>query len=82
VLERREGQFLTLSKAYLIFCELLKEKSMGLIERSKFKEIFAPLVKEAFDLGIRNDVVDPNTQKQGSGWKGLSLLDIKNLVKI
>lgn len=73
VIEKKDGQFLTLSTAYLIFCDLVKQKSLGLIERSKFREIVGPLVRETFDLGLRNDVVDKTTNKQTQGWKGLCL---------
>jgi hypothetical protein len=31
----------------------------------------AYVIREGFDLGLRNDVIDQETQRQTSGWKGL-----------
>jgi hypothetical protein len=72
VLEKRPGEALTLTNAYLVFCEFLKQKSMVPIKRSIFKGMLAPLVREVFDLGLRNDVIDQRTNKQTAGWKDLA----------
>ena len=66
---------LTLTNAYLIFTEFLRQKSMVPVKRTIFKGMFAPLIRDVFDLGLRNDVIDQGTQRQTAGWKGLRALD-------
>jgi hypothetical protein len=73
-LERQPGEILTVSNAYRFFCEFLKQKGMSPVKRSLFKSMLAPLVREAFDLGLRNDVFDQDTQHQTQGWKNLRAL--------
>jgi hypothetical protein len=75
VLERQPGEVLTLTNAYLVFTEFLKQKSMVPVKRSIFKGMFCPLVRDAFNVGLRHDVINPETQKQGDGWKGIRALD-------
>jgi hypothetical protein len=77
VLERQPGESLTLSNAYLDFTEFLKLKAMVPVTRGLFKGMFCPLVRETFDLGLRHDVINPETQKQGDGWKGIRALDLE-----
>ena len=77
ILERQPGEVLTLTNAYLVFIEFLKQKSMVPVKRSIFKGMFAPLVREAFNVGLRHDVINPETQKQGDGWKGIHALDLE-----
>jgi hypothetical protein len=74
LLERRPGEILTLSTAYSLFTEFLKGKQMEPVKPQVFKPMFAPLIREQFDLGLRNDVVGAN-QKQTAGWKNLRALD-------
>ena len=76
VLERQPGEFLTLTNAYLIFTEFLKLKAMAPVKRTIFKGMFAPMIREAFDLGLRNDIIDQTTHKQTAGWKGLRAVDL------
>lgn len=77
VLERQQGEVLILTNAYLYFCEYLRGKEMVPVKRSIFKGMFAPLIREAFNLGLRHDVINPETQKQGDGWNGIHALDLK-----
>jgi hypothetical protein len=77
VLERQPGEFLTLSNAYLIFCEYLRGKGMVPVKRTIFKRMFCPLVRDAFNVGLRHDIINPETQKQGDGWKGIGALDLE-----
>lgn len=70
-MEKQPGEVLTLTNACLVFCEYLRQKEMVPVKRSIFKGMFTPLVREAFNLGLRNDVIDQRTQKQRAGWKDL-----------
>jgi hypothetical protein len=75
------GRFWSLTNAYLVFIEFLKQKSMVPVKRSIFKGMFAPLVREVFDLGLRNDVIDKVTQHQTAGWKGLRALEVQEMAE-
>ena len=56
VLERQPGEILPLTTAYLVFCEYLKRKSMDPVKRGVFRGMFSPIIREVFDLGLRNDI--------------------------
>jgi len=77
LLERKPGEFLTVTNAYLVFNEFLKLRSMVPVKRSIFKGMLAPLVREFYDLGLRNDVIDRKTNKQTAGWKDLAAQEVK-----
>jgi hypothetical protein len=77
VLERQPGEVLTLTNAYLIFTEFLKMKAMVPVKRTIFKGMFAPLIRDTFDLGLRNDVIDQASHKQTAGWKGLAAQELE-----
>ena len=81
VLERQQGEVLTLSNAYLYFGEYLRGKGMVPVKRSIFKGMFAPLIREAFNLGLRNDVIDQTTSHQTAGWKGLRALEVQEMAE-
>ncbi len=38
--------------------------------------MFAPLIREEFDLGLRNDLIIGDNPKQTSGWKNLRAVDM------
>ena len=79
VLERQPGEVLTLTNAYLVFAEYLRGRGMVPVKRSIFKGMFAPLIRDAFSLGLRNDVIDRITQHQTAGWKGLRSLEVPEM---
>ena len=81
ILERQPGEVLTLTNAYLVFIEFLKQKSMVPVKRSIFKGMFAPLIRDAFNLGLRNDVIDLATNHQTAGWKGLRALEVQEMAE-
>jgi len=81
VLERQPGEVLTLTSAYLYFCEYLRGRGMVPVKRSIFKGMFAPLIRDAFDLGLRNDVIDQNTNHQTAGWKGLRVQEVQEMAE-
>ena len=56
VLERQPGEVLTLTNAYLVFAEYLRGRGMGPVKRSIFKGMFAPLIRDAFSLGLRKSL--------------------------
>jgi hypothetical protein len=73
---RQPGEVLTLTNAYLVFSEFLKLKSMTPVKRSIFKGMLSPIIRDVFNLGLRNDVIDRATNHQTAGWKGLHPLDL------
>ena len=81
ILERMPGEILPLSTAYLVFCEYLKTKSMPTVKRSMFKGMFSPIIREVFNVGLRNDIIDPETNRQTAGWKGIRTLDLEAVVE-
>ena len=40
--------------------------------------MFSPIVRELFDLGLRNDIHDPVIKHQTAGWKGIRTLDLED----
>jgi len=74
VLERIPGETLTLTDAYIHFCEYLRKRNMPPVKRKVFKDLVPPVVKEEYDLGIRNDIQDPEGNKWSRGWKGIGIL--------
>ena len=51
------------------------------VKRSMFKGMFAPLIRDAFNFGLRNDVIDQTTNHQTAGWKGLRALEVQGMAK-
>jgi hypothetical protein len=75
VLERQAGEVLTLNDAYMHFLEYLKRKEMPPVNRKVFKSLVLPVVKEEYELGVRNDLQDETGNKWQRGWKGLGILE-------
>ncbi len=80
VLEREPGRILPLTTAYLVFCEYLKLKNMPPPKKGVFKGMFSPIIRDVFNLGLRNDIFDPATNNQTAGWKGLRAIDLEQEV--
>ena len=78
ILERRQREILPLTAAYLVFYECLKLKSMPTVMRNLFKGMFLSIVREVFNLRLRNEVSDPLPKHQTAGWKGMRTLDLEN----
>jgi hypothetical protein len=67
------GQILRLHEAYTTFLGLLKERSLPSINRAEFKNVVGPLIREQFDVALRNDL--PALDGSGvRGWKGVRLV--------
>ena len=77
-LERDPGQILTLKYAYDLFSQFLKQKNMPVLTRAEVKIMLAELIREQFDLGLRNDLVSLENQTQQCGWKGLKVCELVN----
>jgi hypothetical protein len=77
VLERQAGEVLTLTDAYLCFCEYMRRKGMEPVKRTMFKHLVPPASKEKFDLGVCNDLTDEIRSKWHCGWKGISALNLE-----
>jgi hypothetical protein len=75
-LERIPGETLTLTDAYVHFCEYLKNRGMEPVNRRLFKDLVPPVVKQEYDLGIRNDLRDNVADRWHAGWKGIRVLDL------
>ena len=75
VLERQAGEILTVTDAYVHFCQYLSKRKMPHVNRKIFKNLVPPVVKEQFDLGVRNDLQDQAGDKWQRGWKGIGILD-------
>jgi hypothetical protein len=80
VLERVPGETLLLTDAYVHFCQYLRSRGMEPVKRKVFKDLVLPVVKEEYDLGVRNDI---RGQGEGwhSGWKGIRAGNVDAAVK-
>ena len=66
------GKVLMLADAYLAFCRLLKERELAPVKRSDFKAMVVPIIKDEYDVALRNDLVVDG--KAGvRGWKNVRL---------
>ena len=66
------GQILMLHDAYQAFCSILKQRDLAPLKRSDFKAIVVPLIKNEFDVALRNDLVVDGRQGV-RGWKHVRL---------
>ena len=71
VLERQEGNVLTLTNAFRAFNEFLQVKNVIPVKRVVFKRMLAPVVRDVFDLGLRHDLEKAETTRRIDGWKGM-----------
>jgi hypothetical protein len=71
MLEPCPNSILTVGQTYALFNQFTKARNMPALKRSLFKGLFAEVIREAYDLGLRNDLVNAETQTQQRGWKGL-----------
>ncbi len=77
--EREPGEILTLTDAFLSFSQFLKRKEMDPIKRPFFKGMVIPIVREEFNVSLRNDLRGRSSPKQMCGWKDLRALDIESV---
>jgi hypothetical protein len=69
VLSAEPGQILKLGDAYAVFRGLLKERDLPDIKRSDFKAVVVPLIKDQFNVCLRNDLAGAGVR----GWKGVAI---------
>jgi hypothetical protein len=74
MLEPREGEILTVTQAYEIFCRLSERQSLERLKRSVFKETMKDLIKEKYGMALRHDLPDSFNRHQ-QAWKGLKLVE-------
>jgi hypothetical protein len=43
--------------------------------------MFTPLIRDAFNLGLRNEVIDQATNHQTAGWKGLRVQEVQEMAE-
>jgi hypothetical protein len=67
------GQILRLGDAYSVFRGLLKQRDLPDIKRSDFKVIVTPLIREQFDVALRNDLSSDGVAGV-RGWKNVRLV--------
>lgn len=70
LLEAKPNEVLTITHAYTNFSEFLKMKNLDPVNRPIFKSVMVPVIRDVFNLGLRNDLLGDNNRQQ-SGWKGL-----------
>jgi hypothetical protein len=72
LLTSEPGHILILQDAYTTFCSLLKKQELNPLKRSDFKAIVTPMIRDEFNVGLRNDLVVGN--RAGiRGWKNVRL---------
>lgn len=69
-LTREPTMILTVTDAFSCYTQFLKSKDISPPRRELFKGLLAPIVRDEFDLGLRNDLPGSDN-KQKAGWKGL-----------
>jgi len=72
LLSAESGHILMLHDAYHAFCNLLKQRELEPLKRSVFKAMVVPLIREQFNVALRNDL--PGVGSGVRGWKGVKLL--------
>jgi hypothetical protein len=71
LLEPCPTSILTVGQSFTLFNHFAKAKEVPALKRSQFKSMMAEVIKDAYGLGVRNDLINPETQKQQCGWRGL-----------
>ena len=70
MLTSEPGSILLLPDAYAAFCQYLKQKEQGPIKRSEFKAVVEPLMRDQFNVCLRNDLrIDERSGVRG--WKNV-----------
>jgi hypothetical protein len=68
----KPGSVLLVGVAYEKYAGLVKLNGLEPVKRSVFKELMKPLVREKFNICLRNDLVV--WERYSQGWKDLSLV--------
>ena len=73
LLSAESGQILMLHDAYSAFCNLLKQRELDPLKRADFKTMVVPLIRDEFNVALRNDLILDGRQGV-RGWKNVKLL--------
>jgi hypothetical protein len=71
MLEPCQGSILTVGQTYALFNGFAATRNMPAIKRTDFKSLMGEVIRDAYGLGVRNDLMNAETQKQQCGWLGL-----------
>jgi hypothetical protein len=72
MLTSEPGQILRLADAYAVFRDLLRARGLADIKRSDFKAVVGPLIRDQFNVALRNDLDNAGVR----GWKGVRLQSV------
>lgn len=72
LLTSEPGRILMLQDAYATFCSMLKKQELNPLKRSDFKAVVTPLIRDEFNVGLRNDLV-MGARAGIRGWKNVRL---------
>jgi len=67
---------LSISQTFALFNKFAAAKNMPAIKRRDFKGLISWAIDDAYGLGVRHDILNVETQKQQTGWKGLRAADL------
>jgi hypothetical protein len=73
LLTKEAGQVLVLQDAYAMFRGLLKDRELPDIKRSVFQSVVAPLIRDQFDVALRNDL-SFGDRSGVRGWKDVKVI--------
>ena len=62
---------LTVGQSFALFNQFAKARNMPALKRHLFKGMMAEVIRDAYGVGVRIDLKNPETEKQKCGWKGL-----------
>jgi hypothetical protein len=65
------SQVLTVTECYEVFGQFCQDRGMKRMKRSAFTHLMADMVRDEYNVNVRNDIMGKNNRYQ-QGWKGLS----------
>lgn len=71
-LSSEPGNLVMLKDAYEAYCRLVKRKELVPVKRSDFTAMVVPVIKDQFNVSLRNDLVVDGKSGQ-RGWKNVRL---------
>ena len=71
MLEPCLNNILIVAQTYALFNQFAKTRNTTELKRSMFKSMMGEVIRDAYGLGDRNDLVNSETETQKCGWKGL-----------
>ena len=71
MLELHDKNILTVGQSFVLFKKFTASRNMPALKRSLFKSMMSEVIRDQYGLGVRNDLMNSETDKQQCGWKGL-----------